>query len=78
VLEVEEQELIQRLLSRAAKEGRSDDNLESIRKRLEVYHAQTAPLIAYYEKQGVVKRVEGSGGVEEIHSRLARAVGAGG
>ena len=73
VLEVEEQELINRLLGRAAKEGRSDDNLESIRQRLQVYHKQTAPLIAFYEKRGVVKKVAGSGGIDDIQGRMKTA-----
>lgn len=73
VLAVDEQELVRRLLARAAKEGRSDDNIESIRQRLKVYHQQTAPLIAFYEKRGVVKRVEGSGSVDDIAARMEKA-----
>ncbi len=73
LLEVAEDELVERLVSRAAKEGRSDDNLESIKQRLKVYHEQTAPLVAYYEKQGVVKRVPGMGGVDDIQLRVREA-----
>jgi adenylate kinase len=73
VLDVDEQELVERLLARAAKEGRSDDNLESIKQRLEVYHKQTAPLIKFYEKRGVVKKVAGSGSVEQISGRMKTA-----
>ena len=69
LLDVAEDELTRRLLARAAKEGRSDDNLESIKTRLRVYHDQTAPLIAYYEKQGVVRRVPGMGSVDDIQMR---------
>ena len=75
-LDVDEGELVKRLLARASKEGRSDDNLESIRRRLRVYHQQTAPLIAYYEKQGVVRKVPGMGSVDDIQSRVRDAVGA--
>ncbi len=75
VLEVPEEELVKRLLARAAKEGRADDNLESIKQRLEVYHRQTAPLIAYYEQQGVVRCVPGAGTVEDIQERVRKAVG---
>jgi adenylate kinase len=75
VLEVEEAELVRRLLGRAATEGRSDDNPESIKQRLRVYHEQTAPLVAHYERQGVVKRVAGMGAVNEIQSRVRQAVG---
>lgn len=76
VLDVDEAELVQRLLGRAAKEGRSDDNLHSIQQRLKVYHDQTAPLIAYYDRQGVVRRVPGSGDVDAIQVRLRQAVDA--
>ncbi len=76
LLEVDEPELVQRLLGRAAKEGRSDDNLESITQRLRVFHEQTAPLIAFYERQGVVRRVPGMGAVDAIQLRLRKAVGA--
>jgi len=74
MLDVEEQELVQRLLGRAAKEGRSDDNLQSIQQRLRVYHEQTAPLIAYYDRQGVVRRVPGMGDIDAIQQRLREAV----
>ena len=73
LLEVAEDELVKRLLGRAAKEGRSDDNLESIKQRLKVYHDQTAPLVAYYEHHGVVKRVPGMGGVDDIQLRVREA-----
>jgi len=76
LLDVAESELVQRLLARAAKEGRSDDNLESIKRRLQVYHEQTAPLVAYYERQGVVKRVQGTGSVDDIQSGVRQALGA--
>ncbi|MBI1722565.1 MAG: adenylate kinase [Gemmatimonadetes bacterium] len=74
LLEVDEEELVQRLLGRATKEGRSDDNLQSIRQRLMVYQEQTAPLVAYYDGQGVVRRVAGMGSVEEIQERMQKAV----
>jgi adenylate kinase len=74
LLEVDEPELIQRLLARAAKEGRSDDNAESITKRLQVYKAQTAPLITYYEARGIVRRVAGNGSVDDIAQRMSAAL----
>jgi len=74
LLEVDEPELVQRLLGRAAKEGRSDDNLESITQRLRVFHEQTAPLVAYYDRQGVVRRVPGMGDIDAIQQRLRAAV----
>jgi adenylate kinase len=74
LLDVSEEELVKRLLARAAKEGRSDDNLQSIQQRLKVYHDQTAPLISYYEKQGVVRRVPGMGSIEDIQNRAREAL----
>jgi adenylate kinase len=74
LLEVDERELVQRLLGRAATEGRSDDNLESIKQRLRVYHDQTAPLVAHYERRGVVRRVPGMGAVDDIQARMREAV----
>ena len=75
LLEVAEAELVRRLLARAAKEGRSDDNLASIKQRLRVYQDQTAPLVAYYDRQGVVRRIAGMGSVDEIQARVRGAVG---
>ncbi len=49
---------------------RDDDKEETIRKRLEVYEAQTAPLIDYYEKKGILKRVNGVGDIDEIFSNI--------
>lgn len=73
LLEVDEKELVERLLARAAKEGRADDNAESIANRLKVYEKQTAPLIAFYEGRGIVKRVPGMGSVEDIQARMRTA-----
>ena len=75
LLEVDEEELVRRLLGRAEKEGRSDDNLESITRRLKVYEEQTAPLVAYYDRQGVVRRVPGTGDVDAIQVRIRKAAG---
>ncbi|MBD3336518.1 MAG: adenylate kinase [Candidatus Eisenbacteria bacterium] len=49
---------------------RSDDNPETIRQRLEVYRTNTEPLIAYYEKRGVLRHIDGEGSVDEIQERL--------
>jgi len=70
-LEVDEDEVVQRLLERAAKEARADDNEETIRNRMAVYRELTEPLIAHYEDAGVVRSVDGMGGIEEIFGRIA-------
>jgi adenylate kinase len=54
---------------------RDDDREETIRQRLAVYRDQTQPLINYYEKQGKVRRIDGTGSIEEIFSRVIGAVG---
>ena len=75
-LQVAEDELIQRLLKRGEESGRSDDNLETIQKRLGVYHAQTAPIAEHYAKKGVHHAIEGSGAITDITARIAKVVNA--
>lgn len=75
LVEVPEEELVRRLLRRAELEGRSDDNAETIRRRLEVYREKTEPLVHYYEKKGVLRRVDGLGTPEEVYARIRAALG---
>jgi len=67
-LDVGTDEVVQRLLKRAAEEGRADDNEETIRRRLEVYEADTAPLVNFYGE--AVVTVDGTGTVDEVLSRI--------
>jgi adenylate kinase len=76
-LEVDEDEVVQRLLDRAAKEGRADDNEETIRNRMSVYRAQTEPLLDFYTGSGIVRPVDGMGGIDEIFGRIATVLAAG-
>ena len=73
-LQVEEEELINRLLERGKVSGRSDDNLETIKSRLDVYHKQTAPLADYYIGEGKHVAIKGMGTIEEIFGRIKDAV----
>ncbi len=73
-LNVEKEELIQRLLMRGQASGRADDNLETIKKRIEVYEKQTAPVANYYEKQEKYYPVEGMGGIDEIFDRIVSVI----
>jgi adenylate kinase len=73
-LQVPDEELIQRLLSRGQISGRSDDNLETIQSRLDVYHTQTAPLATYYISEGKYTAVKGTGTIEEIFRRMDEAI----
>lgn len=75
-LSVPEDELMARLLNRGKLTGRSDDNEETIKKRLDVYHNQTAPLIDWYENEGIHHHVEGLGTVDEIFGRVCAVVDA--
>jgi adenylate kinase len=69
-LHVEPEALVQRLLDRALKEGRADDNADTIRRRMEVYAGQTAPLLFHYENKGLLVDVEGTGSVDEVRQRM--------
>jgi adenylate kinase len=69
-LEVSEQELMRRIAGRQGDEGRVDDDEATLRNRLRVYEAQTAPLVNYYGERGVLRRVPGEGSVEEIQERI--------
>ncbi|NCD15826.1 MAG: adenylate kinase [Actinobacteria bacterium] len=71
---VEEEAVVGRLLRRAEIEGRSDDTEEVIRRRLEVYHEQTAPLVDYYLERGLLLQVEAMGEIEEITDRVIAAL----
>lgn len=73
-LEVNEEEIVKRLLNRAREEGRKDDTEEVIRNRMSVYHSQTAPLITYYSKQGKYESVNGIGSIEDIFQGICRVV----
>lgn len=69
-MQVDEAELLQRLASRRELEGRQDDTDETIRHRLEVYRHETEPLIAYYQREGLLRPIHGVGTVEEIFQRI--------
>lgn len=67
-------EVVARLLKRADEQGRSDDTEEVIRHRLDVYAAQTAPLLDLYAQRGLLVRVDGLGQVDEVTRRVADAL----
>ena len=73
-LEVPEEMLTERLLNRGKTSGRADDNAETIRKRLEVYHSQTAPLAAWYAAEGKLHAIKGYGALEEINAALCGVI----
>lgn len=71
-LEVPEEELMRRILSRG--EGRADDTPEKVKTRLEVYNDETAPVLNYYKKKGLYKAIDGIGSVDEIYKRIFNAL----
>lgn len=73
-LTVDRDEVVQRLVRRAAEQGRPDDNEDVIRRRLEVYAEQTAPLIAVYRDHGLLVQVDGLGDIESVSSVITAAV----
>ena len=75
-LEVPEEELVERLLKRGQESGRADDNLETINKRLEVYHNQTLPLRDYYITEGQYRPIHATGSIDEIFNRITDAIDA--
>jgi adenylate kinase len=75
-LEVDPQQLMDRIAKRFAEEGRADDNPEAYKVRLDAYLAQTAPLIPYYEKQGKLVGVDGMADIESVAKAIAGALDA--
>ena len=73
-LEVPEDELMARLIKRGKESGRADDNEETIKKRLDVYHNQTAPLIDWYKKEGKYSHINGLGELDRITADICKAI----
>jgi adenylate kinase len=73
-LQVPERELISRLLIRGETSGRSDDNLETIMKRLEVYKTKTTPVFDFYNKLGKYLAIEGVGSIDAIFARISEVL----
>lgn len=72
-IKVDNEEIVQRLMAR----GRSDDNEDTIRNRLNVYQDQTQPLVAFYEDLGLLTAVAGVGEIDDIYARIKGALPAG-
>ena len=74
-LEVEENELIKRLIIRGKTSGREDDNSENIIKnRIKVYNSETAPVFEYFQKRDQAYAVDGLGSIDEIFDRLCKVI----
>uniref|UniRef100_A0A7N5P5Y4 Adenylate kinase isoenzyme 1-like n=1 Tax=Ailuropoda melanoleuca TaxID=9646 RepID=A0A7N5P5Y4_AILME len=62
--------MVKRLLKRGETSGRVDDNEETIKKRLETYYKATEPVIAYYEKKGIVRKLNAEGSVDDVFQQV--------
>jgi len=76
-IKVDETALFARIENRAAETGgaRSDDNADTLRKRLAVYHENTAPLLPYYADKGVLKTVDGMNSIDEVAAQIDQILG---
>jgi adenylate kinase len=74
LLAVPDADLIARLLERGRQQQRADDRLEVIENRLQVYHAETEPLAAYYRRRGLLRAIDGTGPVEAVAARVLAAL----
>lgn len=70
LIEVDEEEVIQRIAGRAAAEGRSDDSEEVVRNRMRIYAEQTAPVAGHYEQKGLLTRILGQGSIDDVFQRI--------
>lgn len=75
-IQVDEDELVRRLLERGKVSGRSDDNLETITKRIKTYNEQTTPVIDFYKKEGTAVDIQGVGSIEDIFGSISKAIDA--
>ena len=75
-LTADTEEVVRRLLNRAIEQGRADDTEEVIRHRLDVYAAETAPLISVYASRGLVVLVDGLGIIDDVTDRILEALNA--
>ena len=76
-ISVDEEALLARIENRAAETGgsRADDNAETLRKRLQVYHENTAPLLPYYDGKGLLKTVDGMASIDEVGQSIDGILG---
>lgn len=75
-LSVPRDESIARLSRRAAEQGRTDDNEESIATRLKIYESETAPILDVYRARGIVDPVDGVGSLDDVYERIVQALAA--
>jgi adenylate kinase len=72
ILEVDEDALLDRIRSRAAEDGetRADDNAQTLKNRLRVYHDQTEPVIPYYDGKSLLRRIDGMQDIADVSAKI--------
>ena len=70
LIDIDAEQIVKRIAKRATQEGRADDTEKTVRNRLRVYAEQTAPVADYYARRGLLTRVLGDGGIDEILQRI--------
>lgn len=73
-LEVDDEELVKRIVARGKTSGRADDTEETAKKRLATYYKQTMPLKDYYVAQGKYAKIEGMGVIDDIYANISKAI----
>lgn len=73
-IDVNQEVLVERLVKRAEIEGRADDNVETIRVRMQVYHSETAPLLDYYDEKGLLVKINGEQAIGNVTADLTKVV----
>lgn len=71
LIDVPDDVVVERIMGRA--QGRTDDNPETVRERLRVYHGETEPLVVYYAERGLLRRVDGSGDPDAVYEQVRRS-----
>lgn len=75
LIDVPDDLVVERISGR--QDGRADDDPDTVRERLRVYHRETEPLIDYYDARGLLRRVDGAGAPDEVHEAVLRGLGHG-
>lgn len=75
-LEVDDEELIKRIIARGKTSGRADDNEETAKKRLNTYYSQTLPLKDFYINEGKYAKIQGMGSIDDIYADIKKAIDA--
>ena len=73
-LDAERDELLKRLLKRAETEHRPDDTAETIAARLGVFDTETAPVLDYYRRDGILERIDGMGSADQVFQQIRACI----